>query len=302
MDRREFVKKFGLASAVVAGAVPFFKAGRTFAAKPGSVLSVATGTDWAGLVEKALGPLGGIKAFVKPGMKVAVKPNASFDRKPEQGSNTHPQILTSVVKLCLDAGAKEVTVFDRTLHEERRSYVNSGLAPAVDAINDERAQMVHVDDRKFVKVDMGKGIVLRSWEFYKPALDADAYINVPVAKHHGQAGLSLGLKNILGIIGGNRGKVHWNLDQGIADLNTVKTPTLTIIDATRILLRNGPSGGNLDDVKTTNTVIASADTVAADAYATKHLFKREPEEIEHIGKASNLGIGQMDLDKITIKS
>ncbi len=132
-------------------------------------------------------------------------------------------------------------------------------------------------------------------------LTADCYINVPVAKHHGLSRLSLGLKNVMGVIGGNRGKLHHNLGQELADLATVIRPTLTVIDATRLLLRNGPQGGRVEDVKIADTVIASADAVAADAYATT-LFGLKPEEIDSTVAAYRMGLGEMDLQRLTVRT
>jgi len=296
MDRRNFIK--GVSAGSAASLVALKQKGRAAAKKP--LVSVAKGDDYQKLVAEVLKPLGGTEAFVKKGHKVALKPNLSFDRTPEQGANVHPEVLKAMVKLCLDAGASEVLVFDRVLAEKRRCYEQSGANKAIGSIGDSRVKLVHPQDRDFVKKQIDKGIFFRTWEFYKPALEADVYINLPVAKHHGSAKLSLGLKNILGVIGGNRGKVHMRLDQGIADLNTVLTPDLTVIDATRILLRNGPSGGNLEDVEKKDTLIASTDTVAADAYTAKHLFGMETSELGYLADAHKLGLGEKDLNKIKI--
>lgn len=300
MDRRNFLKDVALWSAGIASAVPVLSIGRNAWAASSRPLSVVEGPDYTELVRAVLEPLGGIKAFVKKDARVVIKPNASFDRAPEQGANVHPDVLKAVVMLCLEAGAGRVTVFDRTLAEERRCYVTSGIGPALESISDKRFELARGDDRKFVPVKIDRGIAFTKWQFYKPALDADVYINVPVAKHHGSAKLTLGLKNILGIIGGNRGKIHWSLDQGIADLNTVVTPTLTILDATRIMLRNGPGGGNLEDVEVKNMLIASADTVAVDAWAAKNLFNMDPSELQYIGLSNRAGLGEMDLAKIRV--
>ena len=297
MNRRKFIKDVAIWSAGAA-AVPVLGLSREAA----PLVAVARGTDWPKLVEKALAPLGGIQAFVKKGAKVCVKPNMSFDRTPEQGANTHPEIMKAVAQLCLDAGAAQVTVFDRTLNEQRRCYINSGIAPTLETIKDKRLSVIYSDNTQYEPVEIKKGMAFKNWSFNKIALHADVYINVPVAKHHGSAKLSLGLKNILGIIGGVRGKVHWNLDQGIADLNTVVRPALTIIDATRIMLRNGPSGGDLKDLAIKNTVIASGDTVAADAYAVSTLFGADPAQIGYIKAAYQLGLGEMDIKKIKVLS
>jgi uncharacterized protein (DUF362 family) len=148
-------------------------------------------------------------------------------------------------------------------------------------------------------VDITKGQSLTRWELYRDALDCDCYINVPVAKHHGLSRLTLGLKNSMGAIGGNRGRLHFDLAQKLADLATVIRPKLTVIDATRILLRNGPQGGSLNDVRRMDTLIASADPVAADAYATT-LFDLPPDAVESTVTAHAMGLGEMDLGKIRI--
>jgi uncharacterized protein (DUF362 family) len=301
MDRRDFIRE--VASWSAGAAVPVFALSRAaIAAETGpAVVGVAEGKEWGGLVARALAPIGGMKAFVKEGARVFIKPNASFDRTPEQGSNTHPDVLKAVIKLCLDSGAKSVTVFDRPLADQRRCYQNSGIGPMVEALGDKRVVLLNDDERKYTPIKIEKGIAFTSWQFFKDSLDRDVYINVPVAKHHGSAKLTIGLKNVLGIVGGNRGKIHWSLDQGIVDLNTVARPNLTITDCTRILLRNGPSGGDLNDVEIKNIVTASADIVANDAWVTKNLFNTEPADIGAIKIAASAGLGQMDLAKIKVE-
>lgn len=302
MDRRRFIKDVAMFSAGVASTIPVFKINPAALAAENAapVVGVAEGTDWGALVARSLEPLGGMKAFVKPGAKVVIKPNASFDRTPEQGSNVHPDVLRAVIELCLAADPSEVAVFDRTLAEERRCWESSGIGAMLESIDDDRLKQDLMSDRKFVPVKIEGGIAFKNWQFYKKALEADTYINVPVAKHHGSAKLTLGLKNILGIIGGNRGKIHVSLDQGIVDLNTVVRSHLTVIDATRILLRNGPGGGNLEDVETKNTVISSADIVAADAYAAKTLFDMDPSELAYVKIANKTGLGESDLERIKV--
>jgi uncharacterized protein (DUF362 family) len=169
----------------------------------------------------------------------------------------------------------------------------------MESIKDKRVKCVHIDQRKFIPIRIDNGKSIKEWDFYRDALEADCYINVPIAKHHGLSGLTLGLKNIMGVIGGRRGKLHKNIGQNLADLNTVIRPQLTVIDATRILLNNGPQGGSPYDVKVKDMVIASTDTVAADAYATT-LFGLKPEDIESTKAAYQMGLGEMNLSKIDI--
>ncbi|MEN6459257.1 MAG: DUF362 domain-containing protein [Thermoguttaceae bacterium] len=309
MDRRKFLEQLAAWSAGIGLATPSFDVPSVLAAESGPknkpLLVVAKGKDkdYAALVEAVLKPLGGIEQFVKKGDRVVVKPNIAWDRTPEQGANTHPEVVKATVRQCLDAGAKRVLVFDRTCNTPpQRPYARSGIKAAIDAIGDKRAKCIFPDDKKYVPVKIKNGRSIREFSFYKDVLEpnCDCYINVPVAKHHGATGLTLGLKNVMGVIGGNRGQIHQvNIHQRIADLNLIVRPALTIIDATRILLRNGPTGGNLKDVKVLDTLIASADTVATDAYATT-LFGMKPSELKSTVAAAALGLGVMDLEKIEI--
>ena len=299
MDRRQFVKDVLLWTAGLSLGVPCLRILPVQATPAAPILGVAKGGDYRLIVVKAVEIAGGIGAFVKTGDTVVIKPNMGWDRGPELGANTHPLVVRTLAELALDAGAAKVQVFDHTCNEKRRCYTNSGIIDELEKLGDRRVQWEHIDPRKFVPVDIDKGKSLKRWEIYKDALAADCYINVPVAKHHGLSRLSLGLKNAMGIIGGNRGRLHHNLGQELADLATVVQPKLTVIDATRILLRNGPQGGRIEDVKEMHTVIASSDPVAADAYATT-LFDMQPQDIASTVAAYEMGLGEMDLAKMEI--
>ncbi|KPJ98372.1 MAG: cytoplasmic protein [Desulfobacterales bacterium SG8_35] len=301
MDRRDFMKQVLLWSAGISTSIPSFRIGSELLAaeKTPALVSHATGKNYGELVARVLAPLGGIGNFVKTGDRVVIKPNMAWDRSPEQAANTHPLVVKALVEQTLDAGAKKIMVFDRTCNEERRCYVNSGIQEAMESIKDKRLEYYHPDARKFVPVNIERGKAVNRLEIYRDALEADAYINVPVAKHHGLSKLTLGLKNSMGVLGGNRGQMHHNLGQKLADLATVIRPKLTVIDATRILLRNGPQGGDLDDVKILDTIVASADPVACDAFATT-LFNMQPDEIASTVAAYRLGLGEMDLARMQI--
>jgi uncharacterized protein (DUF362 family) len=305
MDRRKFFEQVAAWSAGLCAATPVFNVSTIMAAeekpKGSPLLAVAKGKDYGALVEQVMKPLGGIAAFVKKDDRVVVKPNMAWDRSPEQAANTHPDVVKAIVRQCLDAGAKQVLVFDRPCQDERRSHANSGIHAAVESIGDPRAQCLFMDDKKYVPVKIEKAKSIHEFKFYQDALesDCDCYINVPIAKHHSIAKLTLGLKNVMGVIGGNRGEIHKVMGQRIADLNLIVRPKLTIIDATRILLRHGPTGGNLADVKVLDTLIASTDPVAADAYATT-LFDMKPEDLGSTVAAAKLGLGEMDLAKVKI--
>ncbi len=298
MDRRQFIRQVMLFSAGFTLTIPRFSLSDAFAAGP-SVPDIASvkGLDYAELVREAVKLLGGMDHFVRPGDKVVVKPNIGWDRSPDQAANTHPLVVRTLIELALEAGASEVKVFDHTCNEKRRCYKNSGIADAVKSLNNRKARFEYIDKRKFVPVDIVRGVSLTRWDIYKDALTADCYINVPVAKHHGLSRLTLGLKNGMGVIGGKRGRLHQDLGQNLADLATVIRPQLTVIDATRMLMKNGPQGGRLSDVKKMDTLIASVDPVAADALATT-LFGLRPEVISSTVAAHRMGLGQIDLSKV----
>jgi uncharacterized protein (DUF362 family) len=301
MDRRDFLKQVALWYAGLVTAAPVFRlTPMALAETPSpSEIIVSKGEDYFKVTVAVIEKMGGMGRFVKKGAKVVVKPNIGWDRSPEQAANTHPQVVRALVTMALDAGASSVQVFDRTCNEERRCYQNSGIKPELEKINDPRVKCDFIDERKFVPVKIEGGRALKEWPFYKDALEADCYINVPVAKHHGLSGLTLGLKNIMGVIGGRRGAIHHNIGQNLADLNTVIRPSLTVVDATRLLLRSGPQGGKIEDVSVRNTVLASTDPVAADAYATT-LFGLSPDAITSTVAAFQMGLGEMHLDKCRV--
>lgn len=302
MNRRQFIREVLLWSAGATLAIPRLTiVPKAFGEElPKPLVVKATGAKYDDLVRNVLKPLGGIGQFVRPGSKVVIKPNIGWDRTPEQAATTHPQIVQTLAALALEAGADRVQIFDRTCNEPRRCYSNSGIEKAIQDLNDKRVVIEQIDPRKFVPIEIARGKTLTKMEIYKDALDCDCYINVPIAKHHGLSKLTLGLKNSMGVIGGNRGNLHHDLGQCLADLATVIKPQLTVIDATRVLLRNGPQGGNLADVKKLDTIVASCDPVAVDVCATT-LFGLKPDEITSTVAAYQLGLGEMDLTRIQVQ-
>lgn len=290
MNRRRFIKVIGLSSLFMNSLLR-----NLFAAQPPAV-AVSTGANHADTTRKAIAALGGMQRFVRPGQTAVVKPNIGWDRAPQYAATTNPAVVRAVVEECLKAGAKKVKVFDRTCNDPRRCYASSGIEAALKGMNN--VEVKHIEEERFRRVALN-GKVLRECELYGEALSADVYINVPVAKHHGLSRLTLGMKNVMGILGGNRGAIHRNIDQALADINSVFKPRLTVIDATRILTAHGPQGGSLADVKVLNQVIVSADMVAADAYATT-LFGLKPSDIAVTVTAFQRGLGEMNLERMRI--
>jgi len=268
---------------------------------PEPLLAKAQGSNYAHLVVDAIQALGGMKKFVNPGEVVVVKPNMAWDRTPELAANAHPLVVRQVVELCLETGAKQVKVLDNTCDDARKAYESSGIKAAVEGIKDPRAVMEFVDERRFVELNIEKARALKKWYFYKDILEADRFINIPVAKQHSEARLTMCLKNMMGAIGGWRGRIHVGLHQNIADMNLLLRPDLHVLDATRILLRNGPKGGKLEDVAVKNLLFAGTDPVALDAYGAG-LFGLKPEDLGYVVKAHQAGRGEMDLSKIKVLS
>jgi uncharacterized protein (DUF362 family) len=256
------------------------------------------GADPAELTRRALAAIGGIERFVKRGAEVVVKPNiCTAYYGPEYAATTNPDVVAAIVRLALGAGAKRVRVLDFPFGgTAQASYTKSGIAEAVKAAGGEMEVMSQM---KFRSVPIPQGKAIKTWSIYGGVLDADVVINVPIAKDHSGARLTLGMKNLMGVIEDRSGFHARGLHQTIADLSTVVKPQLTVIDAVRMLMDNGPTGGNLNDVKRADTIIASHDVVAADAYATT-LFGLQPKEIGYIRMGAEHGLGQMDLKAIKV--
>jgi len=261
-------------------------------------LAVARGEEPGAITRAALAAVGGIERFVKSGADVIIKPNICVDyRSYEYGATTNPEVVAALVELCLGAGAKRVRVMDMPFGGSPESaYARSGIEDAVKAVG---GKMEVMNRAKFREVEIPEGRDLSSWEVYQDILTADVVIDVPVAKHHNLSRLSLAGKNLLGVIL-RPGQIHANLGQRTADLVSLVRPTLTVVDAVRMLMAHGPTGGNLSDVRLTNTVIASHDIVAADAYAAT-LFELTGPDIPYVKAAADMGLGTLNLESIKIE-
>lgn len=289
------------ATAVAKVVAPTATAAPTAAPASAAYLAVAKGAnaDPGEITRRAIAALGGIERFVKKGADVIIKPNVCTAYYGfEYAATTNPQVVAAIVQLCLGAGAKRVRVMDFPFGgTAQASYEKSGIATAVKTAGGVTEAMSNM---KYRDIEIPQGKRLKQWKVYGDILDADVVINVPIAKDHSSARLTLGMKNLMGVVLDRNGMHSRGLHQSIADLNTVVRPQLTIVDAIRILTDNGPTGGNLNDVKKLDTIIASADVVAADAFATT-LFGLKPADIDYIRFGAELGLGKMDLNAIKIE-
>jgi uncharacterized protein (DUF362 family) len=260
-------------------------------------IAVTNGNDPAANTRLAVTILGGMGRFVKRGSRVVIKPNILTAREPQYGVTTNPEAVTAAVKMCWEAGAASVTVFDHSTAPPLQAYTVSGIQ---DAAQKAGADMKVLSDRDFERIAIPKGRVLTSWPLATDVFDADVLINMPCAKTHGLAVLTLSMKNLMGVMGGTRGLIHQEFMQKIVDANTLIKPQLIILDAYRLLFRNGPTGGGIQDVKMGYTCVAGTNQVSVDAYGAT-LFGMKPSDLAYVTAAAEQGLGVADLSKLTIE-
>lgn len=267
-------------------------------AAPKPVLVAVRDGSRVAMLDQALASLGGIEAFVKKGQTVLVKPNIGWDVPPERGGNTHPDLVGHLVKLCLNAGAKSVSVFDNPCDEWRRCYEHSGIERAA---RDAGAAVVNGrDESLYHEVAIPGGVVLKRARVHALVLESDVFFNVPVLKHHSGSLITASMKNLMGVVW-DREFYHRNdLHQTIADFLTFKQPSLNVLDAYHPMVRNGPRGVSVEDVVEMRTLLASTDIVAVDAAAAK-LLGHQPADVRHVKIGDQMKLGTMDLNQVEIR-
>jgi len=290
MERREFLKSLVIGSLAWRLPMPL----KAQSSLP--TLAVVEGESPQAITKEAIRALGGMKQFVSRGDKVLLKPNIGWDRTPEMAANTNPEVVKALVELAYEAGAKEVIVMDHTVNQPRRCYIRSGIQ---EAAREAGARVLFPDEQRLKKMAI-KGEWLKEWEVFQDFLEVDKLINVPIAKVHSLSRVTLGMKNWLGAIGGNRNQLHQKIDQAMVDLASFFKPALTVLDAYRVLFRNGPQGGRISDTRLEKTVVAGTDPVAVDAYGVT-FFEIQPQELLFLKLAQNRGLGNFELDKVRIE-
>jgi uncharacterized protein (DUF362 family) len=318
-SRREVIQRLGTAGLVLAGAAAVgrwrwdhggidvhraegTRQVRDFRLKGGSGLDLPelvvakNDPDPAALTRRAVDALGGMKRFISRGDVVVVKPNIGWDRMPIHAANTNPDVVATVVQMAFEAGAKRVVVTDASCNDPNRCFQRSGIWRAAYKLG---ADVIIPAEHRFRTMRLN-GDVLDEWPVYTPLVQADKIINVPVAKHHNLAKYTGAMKNWYGSLGGRRNRLHQNIDVSVADLATFMRPTLVVVDATRVLVRNGPQGGNIDDTREMNTVIATVDQVAADSYGTT-LIGQKRENVPYLKMGHERGLGTMFWENLRLK-
>jgi len=306
MQRRSFLKAVSVGMWTGTGFVLGDPARFALAAEPAAgipdLVAVKNGEPEA-LFDRGIEALGGMGRFVKKGQKVVVKPNIGWNVSPERAANTNPRLFRRIVEHCLQAGAKEVYVFDHTCDAWRDSYRTSGIEQAVkDAGGKDAGGKLAPGNSEgyFQTVAIPRGRRLREVKEHELILQADVLINVPVLKSHGGARLTVAMKNLMGVVW-DRSEWHANdLHQCIADFATYRKPDLNVVDAYNVLLRHGPRGVSTADVANLRSQLLSTDLGTADAAAAK-LFGLEPDAVDYIRIAGEMGAGRKDLENLAIR-
>lgn len=302
MQRRRFLTALGVGAWAGAGLALGGYGRRLDAGEPSAgtpdLVAIRNGEPEA-LFDHGIKALGGMGRFVKKGQKVVVKPNIGWNVPPERAANTNPRLVRRIVEHCLQAGAKEVYVFDHTCDAWRDSYRASGIERAVKDAGGKLAP--GNSESYFQTVAIPGGHRLRRTQEHELVLEADVFINVPVLKSHGGARLSVAMKNLMGVVW-DRGEWHSNdLHQCIADFATYRKPDLNVVDAWNVMLRHGPRGVSTADVVNMRSQLLSTDLVTADAAAARLFGLKQPEEVGYIRIAGEMGAGRMDLENLAIR-
>ena len=303
-DRRRFLRQVGRTGLALAGAAgaglwlhdrPPFRVddlaalGRFDVERPGGAVQMAIvhGRSIDAMVRAAVGELGGMGAFVRAGDVVLVKPNVAFDRGPALAATTHPDVVGAVVRLCREAGARTVVVADNPINSPEAAFARTGIARAA---TDAGAVVRYPRPGAFRDVAID-GVVLRRWPVFAGAFaGVTRVIGIAPAKDHNLCGASLTIKNWYGLLGGGRNRLHQRIHDAIADLACLVRPTLVFLDATRLLVTNGPTGGSLADVVVGDTIVCGVDPVAVDAYGAMRLG-RDLDLVQYLALAESRGAG-----------
>jgi uncharacterized protein (DUF362 family) len=309
VSRRDFLIRTGTTAAVIGGGtagmlalwqrrhvVPGFEreTGRvlpSFSAvsRPGDpVLGIGRGTDRAAVVRAAIGALGGIGRFVGRGDVVLLKPNVAFDRPAALGATTHPETFRAVAQWVREAGAARILVADNPINSPAGCFLKSGLRAVANELS---LDLVYPEPTQFAAIELG-GEVLRHWPFFfGPFKQVTKVIGIAPCKDHNLCSGSMTMKNWYGLLGGRRNQFHQHIHSIVADFALMMKPTLVVLDGMNVLMRNGPTGGRLSDVRQAGTVVAGTDMVAVDAFGYEHLLERNPDELLYLQKAHERGWG-----------
>ena len=318
-SRREFIKRLGAAALATGGTALLWRALRDPTGERGKpkeptfrlrdyrmtppsgakVLGVARGDDYQQMLKMAIGAIGGLEHFIRKGDIVLIKPNVAFDRAPKLGATTNPEVLSVLVKLLREAGASEVRVADNPIESPENCFAKSGIADAARASG---ASLFLPSPSSFETLEVPGAKLIARWPFfYRPFRGVDKVIGVAPIKDHNLCHASMTTKNWYGLLGGRRNQFHQDIHNIVADLALMMRPTFVILDASRILMKNGPTGGDLSDVVPGHTLVAATDQIAADAFGYSELLGRKSALPQYLYNARDRGLGNPDWRNVPMK-
>jgi uncharacterized protein (DUF362 family) len=262
----------------------------------GQTMSIVSGSNRSATIRKAVELLGGINRFVKPGETVLLKPNVAFASPPRVCATSHPDIISEIARLCYEqAKAKKVYITDNPLNDPKSCFELSGIASAAQQSG---AEIILPKTDYFRPLTLAGGRLIKNWPvLYEPLKNVDKVIGIAVIKDHHRSGASMTMKNWYGLLGGGRNTFHTDINTIITELAMLVKPTLVILDATEVMVSNGPTGGSASDLKQTNIMIAACDQVAADSFGAT-LLNMKPAALPYLLKAQELKLGTTDYESL----
>lgn len=293
LSRREFLKTGAAVSAALTTAPA------TLCAEAGTKTDVWVfkGSDNRALMEKCMETIFAHGGFGLNAKTVALKVNAAWERTPEQAANTHPDLVDVFLEKALASGVK-VVMPEHPCHRAEKAFKVSGIQAAAEKHN---VKMIDLKTAKksFKEVEIPAGKTLKKEQVAREFLDADAVVNMPIAKHHGGGKLTICMKNWMGAVEGRKMWHAMGLHQCIADFSSFMKPAWAIVDATACMTSKGPQGPS-EDMIYPQQVILSKDQVAADT-VTALLFHDDPlEAINYLAIARDMGIGETNTANMNI--
>lgn len=325
-SRRDFLKKVGATASVIGGVSYMWLAPHNWplalrddtgeAGKPGerrvrlkdfrveppsgaSVLGIAHGENYPAMLKMAIAAIGGIEHYIRKGDVVLIKPNVAFDRAPKLGATTNPAVLTALIRLVREAGAAEVRVADNPIESPESCFQKTGIRDAAIAGG---AELYLPSPSSFEMLEVPGAKLIARWPFfYRPFHGVTKVIGVAPIKDHNLCFASMTTKNWYGLLGGRRNQFHQDIHNIVADLALMMKPTFVILDASRILVKNGPTGGDLSDVVPGKTLVAATDQIAADAYGYAKILNRSTDIPAYLNNAHARGLGNPDWHSVAIR-
>jgi len=318
-SRREFIKRIGAAALAAGGTALLWRALRDPTGERGKakqptirlkdyrvsppsgakVLGVARGDNYEQMLKMAIGAIGGLEHFIRKGDVVLIKPNVAFDRAPKLGATTNPEVLSALINLLRGAGASEVRVADNPIESPESCFAKSGIADAARASG---ANVFLPSPTSFETLEVPGAKLIARWPFfYRPFRGVDKVIGVAPIKDHNLCFASMTTKNWYGLLGGRRNQFHQDIHNIVADLALMMRPTFVVLDASRILMKNGPTGGDLSDVVPGHTLVAATDQIAADAFGYSELLGRKSDLPRYLYNARDRGLGNPDWRDVSLK-